>query len=215
MSKPQNILGKFDTYAYHHILMVCNSTEAAEALSTTNEIISLQHPRNPEDRYTARDIKTTTGGGKYVTLIDGTTDARFYITDVNWTNYIAADPEVGADSTSQSTTMSTDGEMEIIEPMGANFLNTLTEICDELDSDPVGLVFLLKTIFVGRNATAANTEMISTVRPMMFVTFDITAVFDSSGAKYKLAFVGLTNGAGKLPQPQKKELTSTTTSRHW
>jgi len=45
MSKPQNILGKFDTYAYHHILMVCNSTEAAEALSTTNEIISLQHPR--------------------------------------------------------------------------------------------------------------------------------------------------------------------------
>jgi len=200
MSTPQNILGKFDTYAYHHILMVCNNTDAAEALASTDEITTYQHPTDRE-RYKARDIGKI-DGGKYVTLIDGTTDARFFITDVSWTNYIAADPEVGADSTAQSTTMSTDGEMEIVEPLGAAFLNRLTDICDELDSDPVGLVFLLKTIFVGRNANGA-TEMISTVRPMMFIVFDITSVFDSSGAKYKLEFVGLTNGAGKLPQPQK------------
>ncbi len=200
MSKPQNILGKFDTYAYHHILMVCNNTAAAEALASTDEITTYQHPRDRK-RYKARDIGTI-DGGKYVTLIDGTTDARFFITDVSWTNYIAADSVVGEDSTAQSTTMSTDGEMEIIEPLGASFLNRLTDICDELDSDPVGLVFLLKTIFIGRNSNG-TTEMISTVRPLMFVAFDITAVFDSSGAKYKLEFVGLTNGAGKLPQPQK------------
>jgi len=36
----------------------------------------------------------------------------------------------------------------------------------------------------------------------MFVAFDISAVFDSSGAKYKMEFVGLTNGAAQLPQPQ-------------
>ena len=200
MSKPQNILGKFDTYAYHHILVVCNSTTAAESLSEIRDITQFQHPRDPTRRYKARDVGAT--GEKYVTLIDGLTDARFYITDVHWTNYIADDPVVGPGNTSQSTTMSTDGEMEIIETMGASFLNRLTDISDELDSDPVGLVFLLKTIFVGRNANG-STEMISTVRPMMFVMIDITALFQSSGAKYKIEFVGLTNGAGRLPHPQK------------
>ena len=200
MSKPQNILGKFDTYAYHHILVVCNSTTAAESLATVRDITQFQHPRNPTERYKARDIGST--GGKYVTLIDGMTDARFYITDVRWTNYISDDGIIGKGNMAQSTTMSTDGEIEIEEAMGASFLNRLTDISDELDSDPVGLVFLLKTIFVGRNANGL-TEMISTVRPIMFVAVDITAVFQSSGAKYKMEFVGIFNGAGRMPQAQK------------
>jgi len=200
MSKPQNILGKFDTYAYHHILLVCNSTTAAESVANIEGITNLQHPSEPSRRYKAREIGKT--GEKYVTLIDGMTDSRFFITDVKWTNYIAADPEIGKGNTPQSTTMSLDGEIEIVESMGASFLNRLTDISDELDSDPVGLVFLLKTIFVGRNANGL-TELISTVRPLMFVPLDISAVFQSSGAKYKLEFVGLTNGAGRLPQPQK------------
>ncbi len=201
MSTPQNILGKFNSYAYHHILMVCNSTDAAEALANTDEITSLQHPLGEADRYKARKIGKT-GKGEYVTLIDGTTDARFYITSAKWSNIIAADSQIGKGDIPQSTTMSTDGELEIIEPLGATFLNVLTEVCDSLDTDPVGLVFLLKTIFVGHGDNGI-TEMISTVRPMMFVAYDITAVFDNSGAAYVLAFVGLTNGAGKLPQPQK------------
>lgn len=194
------MLGKFDTYAYHHLLVVCNSTTAAESLIKTQEIVKFQHPTNPAERYKARDIGKA--GEKYVTLIDGSTDARFFITDVNWTNYIAADPEIGKDDIAQSTTMSLDGEMEIVEAYGASFLNRLTDIADELDSDPTGLVFVLKTIFVGRNTTG-HTEMINTVRPLMFVAIDITAVFQSSGAQYKIEFVGLTNGAARLPQPQK------------
>ena len=197
MSNPQNILGNFDTYAYHHILLVCDSTQTAEELAKTVEITTLQHPRN-EDRYAAREVKD----GKYVTLIDGLTDARFFITNARWSTIIASASHVGKGNIPQSTTMATDGELEIVEPMGASFLNRLTDICDTLETDPVGLIFLLKTIFVGRNANG-STEMITTIRPMMFVAYDITALFDNSGAKYKMAFVGLTNGAGKLPQPNK------------
>lgn len=198
MSNPQNILGKFDTYAYHHILMVCDSTQTAEALAKTDEITTFQHPRGAANRYAAREVKD----GKYVTLIDGTTDARYFITNARWSTIIAQDPHIGKGNIPQSTTMATDGELEIVEPMGASFLNRLTEICDDLETDPVGLIFLIKTIFVGRNSNGYS-EMITSVRPMMFVAYDITALFDSSGAKYKMAFVGLTNGAGKLPQPNK------------
>ena len=60
MSNPQNILGRFDTYAYHHILMVCNSTDTAEALSRIDEITTFQHPRN-QVRYSARDVEGING----------------------------------------------------------------------------------------------------------------------------------------------------------
>jgi hypothetical protein len=201
MSNPRNILGKFDTYAYHHILIATNSTSTAEELAKTSEITTLQHPFQ-KPKYTTRTVQNVPDG-KYVTLIDGMTDTRFFIGDLNWNNIIAAEPHL-KDGIPQSTTMSTDGEMEIMEPFGAKFLNVLSNICnaDQLDTDPTGLVFLLKTIFVGHN-TKGTTEMITNVRPFMFVAYDIAAVFDNSGAKYKMSFVGLTNGAGKLPQPQK------------
>jgi len=45
--------------------------------------------------------------------------------------------------------------------------------------------------------------MLSNFKPLLFVNYDITAIFDSSGAKYKMAFVGIVNGLGKLPQTQR------------
>ncbi len=199
MSNPQNLLGQFRSYAYHHILMVCNNSEAAEALARTSEITVFQRARD-EDRYFPRPI----GGddrNQYVTLIDGTTDARFYITSATWENIIAMEDYKGEGDIPQSTSMSLDGELDIMEPLGANFLNVLTNVCDTLDTDPVGLVFVLKTIFVGHNDDG-TTEMISNIKPLLFINYDITAVFDSSGAKYKMSFVGAINGLGKLPQAQ-------------
>jgi len=180
--------------------MACNSTEAAEELSNTSEITVFQHPFN-QARYTPRQI----GGNpnnKYVTIIDGTTDARFFIINASWENIIAMENYVGKGDIPQSTSMSLEGELEIVEPLGASFLNRLTDICDDLETDPVGLIFVLKTIFVGHNDDG-STEMISNIRPLLFINYDITALFDSSGAKYKMNFVGAVNGLGKLPHTQK------------
>lgn len=200
MSNPQNILGKFKSYAYHHILMVCNTTEAAEELTNTSEITTFQHP-SENVRYAPRQIGRNPNS-KYITLIDGTTDARFYITTASWENIIAMENYVGANDTPQSTSMSLEGELEIIEPLGAKFLNRLTDVCDALESDPIGLVFVLKTIFVGHNDDG-TTEMISNIKPLLFIVYDISSIFDSSGAKYKMLFVGAVNGLGKLPHTQK------------
>lgn len=199
MSNPQNILGKFRSYAYHHILLVCNSTDAAEELTRTSEITAFQHPNNAK-RFAARQIGNNEKN-KYITLIDGTSDARFYITSATWENIIAMENFVGDGNIPQSTSMSLEGELEIIEPLGANFLNTLTNACDSLDTDPVGLMFILKTIFVG-HSDDGSTEMISNIKPLLFINYDITAIFDSSGAQYKMLFVGAVNGLAKLPQTQ-------------
>ena len=206
MSNPQNILGKFSSYAYHHMLMVCNNTEAAEELMNTSEITAFQRtPQSARDeklRFAPRSIRGADSKNKYITLIDGTSDARFYITEASWENIIAMENTVGTDGIPESTSMSLDGELEIVEPLGARFLNVLTDACDSLETDPVGLVFVLKTIFVGHNDDG-TTEMISNIKPLLFINYDITAIFDSSGAKYTMAFVGAINGMGKLPHTQR------------
>ncbi len=199
MSIPHNELGKFRSYAYHHILMVCNSTATANELVNTSEITRFQHPYDKE-RFSARQIGNNEKN-EYITLIDGTSDARFYITAASWENIIAMEDYTDVSNIPQSTSMSLEGEIEIMEPLGANFLNVLTDVCDTLDTDPVGLLFVLKTIFVGHN-TDGTTEMISNIKPLLFINYDITAIFDSAGAKYKLAFVGAVNGFGKLPHLQ-------------
>lgn len=199
MSNPQNILGKFRSYAYHHILMVCNNTEAAEELTKTSEITTFQHVLDENKRYAARQIGNKKEN-QYVTLIDGTTDARFYITSASWENIIAMGNVID-DGMPQSTSMALEGELEIMEPLGANFLNVITKICDTLGTEPVGLVFVLKTIFVGHNDDG-STEMLSNIKPLLFINYDITAIFDSSGAKYKMLLVGVVNGLGRLPHVQ-------------
>lgn len=206
MSNPQNILGKFRSYAYHHILMVCNNTEAAEELTNTSEITIFQRSdesiQDRKLRYAPRSINPKNPRNQYITLIDGTTDARFYITEASWENIIATENTVGTGGIPGSTSMSMEGELEIIEPLGARFLNVLTNACDSLKTDPVGLVYVLKTIFVGHNDDG-TTEMISNIKPLLFINYDITAIFDSSGAKYKFGFIGAVNGMSKLQQVQK------------
>jgi len=199
MSTPRNILGQFRSYAYHHILLVCNNSIAAEELANTSEIVVFQQPSD-RSRYASRQTGNS-AENRYITLIDGMTSARFYITGATWENIIAMENFVGAGNIPQSTSMSLNGELDIMEPLGANFLNVLTDACDDLDTDPVGLVFVLKTVFVG-HTTQGTTEMISNIRPLLFINYDISAVFDASGAKYKMGFVGATNGMGKLPQTQ-------------
>jgi len=200
MSNPTNILGKFRSYAYHHILLVCNNTTTAEALTNISEISSFQHPSD-DVRYAARQIGDDENN-KYITLIDGTTDARFYITEATWENVIAMDDYVGKGNIPQSTSMSLEGSLEIVEPLGARFLNRLTKVCDELSSDPVGLIFVLKTIFVGHKDDG-TTEPITNIKPLLFVNYDITAMFDSSGGRYRMAFIGAVNGLGKMPHTQR------------
>lgn len=200
MSNPQNILGKFRSYAYHHILMVCNNTAAAEELTNTSEITVFQHSVNGT-RYAPRQIGNDENN-KYITLIDGTSDVRFFITSAQWQNIMAMENYVGKGGIPQSTSMSLEGELEIMEPLGATFLNRLTDACDTLDTDPVGLVFVLKTIFVGHNDDG-STEILSNIKPSLFINYDISAIFDSSGAKYKMMFIGAVNGLGKLPHIQR------------
>lgn len=197
MSRPENILSKYSSYSYHHFLMVCANSETAQYLSEQSEIytfLQLKERGSYEPRYINEDERYG-----YVVVIDGIQKADFYIDEVSWENIVVS-PSMGTGNTS-STTISLEGRMEIKELMGTRFLKILTDACNALGADPLGLTFVLKTIFVGRYENG-GTEMITTIRPLLFIPYDISATFSSSGAFYHIEFTGISNGFSKLPQPQ-------------
>jgi hypothetical protein len=197
MSVPSNPLSSYRTYAYHQMLLVCDSTSAADALSDKTDLLSFQH-----GSFAGRFAPKGIADGNYITLIDGISDSNFFITSSKWATVISPGEVSGDRQSSSSTTVALDGEMEIFEPKGAKFIKVLSDACDALNSDPGGLIFILKTIFVGHRDDG-TTDMITTVRPLRFIMYDIVALFDSTGSKYVLSFVGLANGVSKLPQVSK------------
>lgn len=190
MSNPHNILAKFRTYSYHHILAVADCTGTALELSESPVLSDAFMTRSPNDRLVVHQTKS---GGNYIILIDGLADARFVIQSVNWATVMA--PEPGA---AVSSTIETDGEMRIVEAQGVRLLNVLAQASNLLSSDPTGLIFVLKTIFVG-HTDDGGTEVITNIRPLYFIIIDIQGEFTEAGAEYKIGFVGMCNGAAKLP----------------
>lgn len=205
-NKQLSALQQFRSYSYHHILLAANTSAAADALFTSDtnsassrsSIDRWMHPSYTEK---FKPIPVNTGGndvGSYMVLINGLTDAEFLIDSIEWEAIFV--PDAGESNPHSSFV---EGTMEIKEPMGVNFLNLLKTTCDNLKTDPVGLTFILKTVFVGyTDATNGGNESVMQVldvNPFTFTMTDITAEFTNVGSNYNVTFVGQCNGIGRMP----------------
>jgi hypothetical protein len=193
-----NPLSKYRTYAYHHILIACDSTETGKfinkSLSSAPETflpISIK-----EGESFAPNIADN--GGAYVVLCNGLNGARFNIKEVKWETVLAENYTL-----EDATTVKTCGEQGTItihEPIGVGFFNALAFTCDALKTDPSGVAYLLKTIFIGYTDDSAGFEFIYDIRPTFFFMEDINVEFDISGSLYEISVVGFADGYAKLPQ---------------
>lgn len=208
-----NPLTQYYTYSYHHVLIGCDNTEVAEALQDSDELLTfLRTPeqvntsQNPYGKYEARDYKNL---GKYSIIINGMEDAEFVIRKAEWQTVTSS--ESSSDGMDKFSSMAVEGTIEIDEPRGIKFMNVLSSVANSLGSDPNGLIFLLKTVFIGHPAPGVNfnnqtgTEKesnrsydpITNIRPIMFVMYDITGEFTVMGGNYEIAFMGVNHGATK------------------
>jgi len=194
MSKPENILNDFRTYSYHHILIACDGTQTAELLTNQTEITQLQHPVSTP-KYSRRSVAGHPNH-HYVVIIDSLVDANLTIKSARWQSIFAPDTTMKNHAFFTSTEM--EGELAIYEVQGIRFLQTLTNVCDELGTDPTGIVFMLKTIFVGHHFSG-STQQLTTVKPFLFTLLDVKSKIDTTGSLYQLSMIGVSNGTGKLP----------------
>lgn len=192
----QNILHSYRTYAYHHILIACDSTSTADILTNSNEITDFQHPRNAANgKYS---VRTTKRGGRYIVIVDGTTDTSMYIEKFTMQNFIF-NPEQTDDGRQRLAAGNLTADMTLIESNGAIFFNILANVCHDLGVAASSVFFLIKTIFIGYTDDE-QLEPITNIAPFIGTLLDSTAEFTTAGASYEISFAGSVNGSGNLPQ---------------
>jgi hypothetical protein len=211
MSTPENPLSQYYTYAYHHILMACDTTEVAEAIQKSNEFVTFlrtpQQVNTPDNRLGKYKAVSFQNKGKYSIIVNGMTDAEFVISDAKWLSITAA--SAGSTGVDRFSTMAIEGSFTIQEPRGIKFMNVLSYVADQLQSDPSGLIFVLKTIFVGypapgsafidptRPESGDAYDPITNIRPVLFIMYDITGEFKVTGGTYEIKWCGVNNSASK------------------
>lgn len=189
----QNVLHQYRSYAYHHILLVADSSNTALALASSPDIANFQHPRDGSPRFTPKTI----GGGRYIVLIDGTTDASLYIERASWEAVLAAGNKQ-SDGRVFSGSNELTASVTIVEMNGATFFNLIASLSKVLGSSAQQTYFVIKTIFVGYTDDG-ELEPITNIDPFIGGLLDSQAEFGTAGATYTLSFSGMTNGMGHQP----------------
>ncbi|KKM90983.1 hypothetical protein LCGC14_1233180, partial [marine sediment metagenome] len=118
MSNPQNILAKYRTYAYHHILIACDNEAAARFIRESNRLSAFrdlrsQRPITIDDK--EKLVPLTTDDkvqiGSYVVILNGMINSNFIVRDVEWFTSTAA----STDQQDKFTSIAVEGKMTVEE----------------------------------------------------------------------------------------------------
>lgn len=211
MSYPQNRLASFRSYSYYHVLAMCDSTQTADALAETTELNVWEHATQAtsvgDSRQGTTDLgpyspKQLSGAGKYLILINGSTDASLVIETAKWTSATGASAVPG----DRGTSIAIEGSIQVSEPKGIAFLDQVVKCSVALGVDSAQVVYVLKTFFVGYGLNETHqeyTEHIADIPPLTFLVYDVVGSFTEAGGKYEMSFVAAGHGAARLPQYSK------------
>lgn len=196
----ENPLAQFKTYSYYQVLVMCDSTATADAISTATSSDVWLHKSssdgNPWDsKLGPWAPKTSSEGGKYCVLVHGATDAGIVIDKVSIKTVVAA----AATTNDRSTSVNTEGTIELSEPKGVTFMDLIARCCVALGQDASMVVYVLKTFFIGYGDDD-EVHTISTVAPVQFVVTDVSGSFSEGGGQYVMQISGISDGMSRLPQ---------------
>ena len=179
MASTTNPLNEFNSYSYHHFLIMVSSTAVADALYDAETLFKFLNG-------------TTDIPGAYA-VINPLVSNRFVIQEAEWTNLLAPNP---ADFGSAAWS---GGTFKVVEPRGISFMNVIYNAAQNLESTLDGIQWVLKTVFIGDTGEGSGPsryQYINTVKPMTIVVNDISIRFDESGGEYEFQFVLSDHGAG-------------------
>ena len=200
MSSPPNRLAAYRSYSYYQVLAICDSTTTAANLASTVSQNAWKHADPSKGRYSPKDLDGAPGS--YCILINGSTDASYSITTVNWSSTTAG----GATPGDRYTSVALEGSIDISEPKGIVFLDQVVKCCVSLNVDSSSAVFVLKTFFTGfgyNNTDGDFIDSITDVAPLMFTVTDMKGTFTELGGQYHMEGVSCVDGTARLPQYSK------------
>lgn len=187
MSIPVNPLDKFRSYAYHHILIAADSTEAMRFL-TDPAMSDMQQQDLFSNLQLGKRCPINGSSAGFFMICDTRQNSYFSINEISYSSVLTS----GAASWSGTITSMVD--MKLSDPSGVSFLNYIKYITDDqLKISLCNITFLLKTIFVG-HTDAGTTETVYQ-NAIAMLLFDMTLSPSHQGSTINAKFVPLMNGA--------------------
>lgn len=204
MSKPLNPLDKYRGFSTHHVMIVAHTSETIRTLTTR---ISEDQDSSFLDKISEAKIgepiksKEGTDLDAYL-LIDSRKLSNFIIRDIDYQTIFSGG------TLSQTQLVTANINMTIFDAYGVTFINYIKHLCDNVFfCDYNGLIFLLKTIYIG-HTDEGNTETIATAEiPMLLVNMQMSV--DHTGAIYTVNFAPL-NGSIPLAMSEIHNISVTT-----
>jgi hypothetical protein len=194
---------------------MCDSSQTADALAESSDLNVWEHAtqdtRVVDSRPFTHDLgpyspKKVEGAGKYIVLINGSTDASFVIETATWTSATGSSAVPG----DRSTSIAVEGSLKLSEPKGVAFLDQVVKCCVALGVDSAQVVYVLKTFFIGfrddeqtHDGIGNRQDFIGDIPPVNFIVYDVTGSFTEAGGSYEMQFVAAGHGAARLPQYSK------------
>jgi len=181
MSNPPNPLDQYRSFSYHHFIVACNNTEALRTLQASQTsfaaLSQLQHGQS-----------FTSNGSTIVMIINSETDSKFFIESMSFsTSYVGMKP-------GKAMTMDQNFVITVKDTAGVAFLNFFKNLTDDtFQTSAPGLVFLLKTFFVGHTDQGTTTTI--QLDPVQILIQAVESSFDATGGTHVINAVGMGAGA--------------------
>ena len=173
-----NPLDDFRSYSVHHVLLACRTTVAAEPFTDDSRNIQALDAINK-----TKKLGDKIAGHEDVFLvIDTRRFSQFSIENVKYEVLLN-----GLKNGQSHANFATELSMTILDSVGISFLNYMQWLLDsQMECNFDGLVFMLRTIFVGHLPDGTTTTVHSLTIPMHLAKFDLNLDF-AKGA-YNLEF---------------------------
>ena len=181
---PYNPLDDFESYSVHYIMLACRTTEVAKAFASEDKD-SLAETLAAVDRVQALGgaVNYRNTSGDIFLILDTRRFSQFTVENLKYDVYVN-----GLQTGSSPANLAADLSMTILDAAGISFANFMQWIIDErLKTNYDGLIFMLRTIFVG-HLPDGDTRTVSTETiPMHLNTMEIDLNY-ARGA-YNLEFM--------------------------
>ncbi len=181
---PYNPLDDFESYSVHYIMLACRTTEVAKAFASEDKD-SLAETLAAVDRVQALGgaVNYRNTSGDIFLILDTRRFSQFTVENLKYDVYVN-----GLQTGSSPANLAADLSMTILDAAGISFAHFMQWIIDErLKTNYDGLIFMLRTIFVG-HLPDGDTRTVSTETiPMHLNTMEIDLNY-ARGA-YNLEFM--------------------------
>lgn len=174
----ENPLNDFNSFSYHHFLILVSSTDVANTLTDSETLFRFI---TGEENVQGAQV-----------IVNPLVSNRYVIQEIEWSSMLAANyADFGS-------SVWAGGTMKIIEPRGMSFMNDLYDSVDALGTQIENCLWMIKTVFVGDTGVseAQQYQYINYVQPVVVMMTDLELQFDEGGGQYNFTFGMADSGAG-------------------